>query len=116
MLEKANKKNREIFYMEFPIFPQFIILYERFLHLNGFLKAFVKTKSENAPLTQACKKCDELEILALEAAQIGFKNVHTSSEILAMSNNERRKLLIGILQRCRRIEQEMVLFLQESCL
>ncbi|MDR2941784.1 MAG: helix-turn-helix transcriptional regulator [Treponema sp.] len=113
LLEKANKENSENFYMEFPVYPQFIILYERFLHLNGFLKAFRKTKGEKSPLIQAQKKCDKLEILAMEAAQIGYKNVHSRPEVLAMTNNERRNLLIDILTQCRETEQEMIFLLQE---
>lgn len=44
LLKQANHENSEKIYMQFPIFPQFIILFENRLHLNEFLKTFIQTK------------------------------------------------------------------------
>ena len=125
LLQEANEKNSEEFYMSFPIFPLFIILYENRLHLNEFLKTFCVMNAGNPMLPQAQKKCediaalaleatriscengDELVSLALKANQISVKCESSKPELLAMSNNERRGLLIGLLERCRELEIEM---------
>jgi hypothetical protein len=107
LLTQANENNSESFYMEFPVFPQFIILYERFIHLNGFFRELARVQGETHSFTQAMEICGELEALAEEAAQISFKNAHSRPEILAMTNNERRGLLMEILRQCREKEREM---------
>ena len=106
LLRQANEENSGDFYMSFPIFPLFIILYENRLHLSEFLKAFVQMNHGNPMLPQAQKKCAELAALALEATRISCEHWN-SPEILAMSNNERRSLLIDLLARCRELEREM---------
>ena len=112
-------------------YRHFIILYENRLHLNEFLKAFCEMNHGNPMLPQTQKKCEELAALALEAtriscengdelvalalkaAQVSCKDVQRSKpETSAMSNNERRSLLIDLLERCRELEREMAEWLQ----
>jgi hypothetical protein len=106
LLTQANEEHSEEFYMSFPIFPQFIILYENRLHLSEFLKAVVQMNHGNPMLPQAQKKCAELAALAWEATQISCEHWN-SPEVLAMRNSGRRSLLIELLERCRELEIEM---------
>ena len=113
LLQQANTENSEIFYMHFPVFPQFIILYENRLHFCEFLKECAKVYGEKPKLKSLIEKCGEVRDLAVEAAQIGYQNEYSNPIHLEMTNNERRNLLIDILIKCKAIEQEMVVLLKE---
>lgn len=105
-LEQANAENSEAFYFSSPIFPHFIALYENRLHLYKFLKIYAKM-CEDENLHKALELSERLKESAVEAAQIGFKNKYSKPEILAMTNNERRNLLIDLLKKCRALELEI---------
>jgi hypothetical protein len=107
LLQQANAENSEKYYMEFPVFPQFIILYENRLHLCEFLKEYAKLFGESPDLTDAIKKCEEVQRLVFEDAEIGFHRENGDPKYHSMTNNERRNLLIGILEKCRIIDQEI---------
>ncbi|MCL1951705.1 MAG: helix-turn-helix transcriptional regulator [Oscillospiraceae bacterium] len=111
LLTQANEECSEEFYMAFPVFPLFIILYENRLHLSEFLKEVVQMNHGNPMLPQVQKRCAELAALAWEATQISCECWNTP-EVRVMTNNERRGLLIGLLERCRDLEREMAEWLQ----
>ena len=115
LLQQANAKNSDVYYMNFPVFPQFIILYENRIHLCEFLKECEKLFGGNPGLMNAIEKCEEVRRLVFEDAEYGFHRVGGKPEYQAMTNNERRKLLIGILEKCRIIDQEIVMILQNVC-
>jgi len=115
LLREANAVNSGFFYMDFPVFPQVIILYENRLHLKEFLNAYADVNGESETLTQAIAKADELVNLAMEAMLIGTKCAHTKPEILEMNENEKRTLLTDILRRCNAAEREMAGLLDEAC-
>ncbi len=58
-------------------------------------------------LLKAAELCERLKNSAQEGAQIGFENKWSDPEILTMTNNERRNLLIDLLKRCRALELEI---------
>ena len=105
-LEQANAENSEAFYFSSPIFPHFIALYENRLHLYKFFRIYTKM-CEDENLHKALELSERLKESALEAAQIGFENKYSKPEILAMTNNERRNLLIDLLKKCRVLELEI---------
>ena len=106
LLERANAENSADFYFASPVFPHFIALYENRQHLHKFLNFYAKERGD-ANLRKAAEVCGKLKDLAAEGAQIGFENPNSKPEILAMSNNERRVLLIDILKQCRALELEI---------
>lgn len=63
------------------------------------------TRDDN--LTKAAELCGRLKDLALSGAQIGFDNEWSDPAVLALSNNERRSLLIDLLKKCRKLEIEI---------
>lgn len=105
-LKQANAENSEAFYFTTPIFPHFLALYENRLHLYKFLKIYVEING-NDNLLKAADLCGQLKDYAMEGAQIGFNNEYSKPEILAMTNNERRILLIDLLEKCRALELEI---------
>lgn len=105
-LEQANAEQGEAFYFASPVFPHFIALYENRLQLHKFLKQYAEMNVSDT-LSRAADLCGRLKDLAVEAAQIGFENERSKPEILAMTNNERRSLLIHLLKRCRTLELEI---------
>jgi hypothetical protein len=105
-LEQANAESSEAFYFASPIFPHFIALYENRLHLHKFLKIYAEMSGDNN-LLKAAALCEQLKNLAQEGAQIGFENKWSDPEILAMTNNGRRNLLIDLLKKCRALELEI---------
>lgn len=105
-LEQANAENSEAFYFSSPIFPHFIALYENRLHLYKFLRICADMYREEN-LIKAVGFSEQLKETAVEAAQIGFENEYSKPEILAMTNNERRSLLIESLNKCRKLEVEV---------
>ncbi|MDD4494826.1 MAG: hypothetical protein PHV32_10875 [Eubacteriales bacterium] len=115
LLQQANAENSEKYYMEFPVFPQFIILYENRIHLCEFLKEYAKLFGESPDLMEANKKCEELQRLVFEDAETGFHRVGGDPKYHSITNNERRSLLIGILEKCRIIDQEIIILLQKVC-
>ncbi|MCL1910480.1 MAG: hypothetical protein FWG05_06070, partial [Kiritimatiellaeota bacterium] len=106
LLEQANAENSETFYFESPVFPHFIALHENRLHLFKTLGVYAETRDDEH-LNKAIALCGELKDLAIEGAQIGYENQYSKPEVLAMTNNERRELLIGILRKCRALELEI---------
>ena len=50
-----------------------------------------------------------------EDAEIGFHRKNGDSKYHSMTNNERRSLLIGILEKCRVIDQDIFVLLQKVC-
>lgn len=105
-LEQANAENSETFYFASPVFPHFLALHENRLQLHKFLKIYAEMRGDEN-LSAAAGLCGQLKDLAVEAAQIGYENEHSKPEILAMTHNERRVLLIGLLKRCRALELEI---------
>ncbi len=75
LLQQANTENSEVYYMNFPVFPQFIILYENRLHLCEFLKACAEIYGVFPELMMLIEKCEEVHRLILEDAEIGFHKV-----------------------------------------
>ena len=114
LLEKDNEINSDKFYMEFPVFPHFIILYENRIHFCEFLRECVKVYGEQPCLMRLIEKCDFIRDAAVEGAQIGFENEYSDPAHLAMTNNERRNLLIDILEKCRSAETEVIALLKEA--
>jgi hypothetical protein len=112
-LEQANAENSEAFYFASPIFPHFIALYENRLHLYKFLKIYAEMCNDNN-LIKSAKLCERLKDMAQEGAQIGFENKWSDPKILAMTNNERRNLLINLLKNCRTIELEIAGYIKTS--
>lgn len=106
-LTEANSANSEEFYFASPVFPHFIALYENRLHLCKFLKMYGEQRGDEN-LLAAAKTCEKLKDAAAEAIPIGFTGDTIDPKILAMTNNERRTLLINILQQCRSYELELV--------
>lgn len=115
LLQQANTENSEVYYMNFPVFPQFIILYENRLHFCEFLKACAEIYGEFPELMALIGKCEEVQRLVFEDAEIGFHKVDGDPKYQAMTNNERRSLLIGVLEKCRKIDREMIALLQKVC-
>ena len=115
LLQQANAENSEKYYMEFPVFPQFIILYENRIHLCEFLKEYAKLFGESPDLMGAIEKCEEVQRLVFEDAEIGFHRENGDPKYHSMTNNERRNLLIGILEKCRINDQEIIILLQKVC-
>ena len=115
LLQQANAENSEVYYMNFPVFPQFIILYENRIHLCEFLKECAKLFGEISDLMNAIEKCEEVRDLVFEDAEYGFHKVGGGPKYQAMTNNERRNLLIGVLEKCRKIDQEIITLLQKVC-
>jgi hypothetical protein len=115
LLQQANAENNEKYYMEFPVFPQFIILYENRIHFCEFLKEYAKLFGESPDLMDAIKKCEKVQRLVFEDAEIGFHRENGDPKYHSMTNNERRGLLIGILERCRIIDQEIFALLKRVC-
>ncbi len=105
-LEQANAENNEAFYFTSPIFPHFLALYENRLQLFKFLKSYSE-ECESDDLRKAAELCKHLKNLAIEAAQIGFNNQYSDSKVLAMTNNERRTMLIERLIKCHALELEI---------
>lgn len=105
-LEQANTGNGEAFYFSSPVFPHFIALYENRLQLYKFLKIYAEMCSDEN-LFQAVRLCEKLKNSAQDGAQIGFENEWSDPKILAMTNNERRNLLIDLLKKCRVLEIEI---------
>jgi hypothetical protein len=105
-LKQANAENSEAFYFASPVFPHFIALYENRLQLFKFLKLCADLYGSEA-LNQAADLCGRLKDLAVEGAQIGYENEYSKPEILFMTNNERRSLLIDLLIKCRALELEI---------
>lgn len=105
-LEQANAENSEAFYFSSPIFPHFIALYENRLHLYKFLEIYAEMCGDEN-LLKAAELCGQLKDMAQEGAQIGFENKWSDPKILAMTNNERRNLLIDLLKKCRALELEI---------
>ena len=110
LLQKANEENSQQFYMEFPVFPQLIILFDNRFHLNKFLIMYAEIvdKGQQQRLLQAQKKCEELVHLAMQAAEISVGKEYLGRDTQAMTNNERRSLIIVLLQQCCKVEQAMV--------
>ncbi|MCL1909955.1 MAG: GNAT family N-acetyltransferase, partial [Kiritimatiellaeota bacterium] len=106
LLEQANAENSEAFYFASPVFPHFIALHENRLHLFKTLGEHAKTHGDEH-LAKAVALCGELKDIAIEGAQIGYENKYSKPEVLAMTNNGRRELLIGILRKCRALELEI---------
>ena len=105
-LESANEENSGEFYFKSPVFPHFIALFENRSHLYKFLKMYSDTTRDDN-LTKAAELCGRLKDLALSGAQIGFDNEWSDPAVLALSNNERRSLLIDLLKKCRKLEMEI---------
>ena len=105
-LEQANAENSEVFYFASPVFPHFLALYENRFQLCKFLKMYADMIG-NENLSKAAGLCAQLKDLAVEAAQIGYENEYSKPEILALTHNERRVLLIDLLKRCRALELEI---------
>jgi hypothetical protein len=112
LLRQSNAENSGAFYMEFPVFPQFIILYENRLHLSVFLDECDKL-FDSPGLRPAREKCAEICDLAGEEALIWFKDERSKQIYNNMTNNEHRDMLIGILEKCRAAELAMTECLRE---
>ncbi|MHB1152609.1 MAG: hypothetical protein ACYCWE_06450 [Eubacteriales bacterium] len=110
-LEQANTENSGAFYFSSPIFPHFIALYENRLQLYKFLKTYAETCGDEN-LFKAADICEQLKNLAQDGAQIGFENEWSDPKILALTNNERRNLLINLLNKCRMLEVEIAEFIK----
>lgn len=105
-LQAENEANSGRFYFEAPVFPHFLALHENRLMLHKFLLHYIEScPDEN--LTKAAELCKQLHTLAIEGAQIGYENEYSDPAVLAMTNNERRCLLIDILNKCRLLETEI---------
>jgi hypothetical protein len=115
LLQQANAENSEKYYMEFPVFPQFIILYEARLHFCEFLKECAKIYGKSTALTDLIGKCETMRDLVFEEAEYGFHKVGGAPQYQVMTNNERRSLLIGVLEKCRKIDREVIVLLQKIC-
>ncbi len=115
LLQQANAENSDVYYMNFPVFPQFIILYENRLHFYEFLKVCAETYGEIPELIALIKKCEEVQTLAFEDAEIGFHRENGDPKYHTITNNERRNLLIGVLEKCRDIDREVIALLQKVC-
>lgn len=50
--------------------------------------------------------------MAMEGVKLSYENKDIKLEILAMNNNNKRKILINILEQCQDLEREMVEMLQ----
>lgn len=115
LLQQANAENSDVYYMNFPVFPQFIILYENRLHFCEFLKECAKVYGDFPELTNLIGKCEEVRDLVFEDVEYGFHKVGGDPKYQAMTNNERRTLLIGALEKCREIDREVIALLQKFC-
>lgn len=111
-LNQANAENSESFYFTSPVFPHFIALYENRLHLHKFLKIYSEMCGDEN-LLKATSLCEQLKNLAQEGAQIGFENQWSDPKILAMTNKERRNLLIDLLRRSRALEVEIAEYIKK---
>ena len=101
--------------MEFPVFPQFIILYENQMHLCGFLKEYAKLFGDHPDLMDAINKCEEVQHMVFEDAETGYHRVGGDPKYHSMTSNERRSLLIGVLEKCRIVDQEIYKLLHKIC-
>lgn len=110
-LDQANKEKKEAFYFTSPIFPHFIALLENRTHLYKFLKLYAEMKADKN-LAKAAELCEKLKNNAENGAQIGFENEWSDPKILALSNNERRSMLIDILLACRSLELEIAAYIK----
>ena len=115
LLQQVNSENSKIYYMNFPVFPQFIILYENRLHFCEFLKVCLEMYGEISELRTLLGKCEEIQRLVFEDAELGFHRENGDPKYLAITHNERRNLLIEILGKCRVIDQEIISLLQKVC-
>lgn len=115
LLQQANAENSDVFYMHFPVFPQFIILYENRLHFYEFLRVCAETYGEFPELTDLIHNCEAVRDLAFEDAELGFHRENGKKSKLTMTNNERRNLLIDVLTKCRAIDQRIIVLLQKVC-
>ncbi len=105
-LHQANAEEKEEFYFTFPIFPHFIALLENRTHLYKFLKMYSEVKADKN-LARAAELCEKLKSIAQEGAQIGYENEWSDPKVLALSNNERRSMLIDILKESRSLELDI---------
>ncbi len=107
-LEKANAENSDTFYYASPVFPHFIALYENRLHLHKFLKLYADMCGDEnlRKAVELSGRLIDIDI-AIQAMRIIFDNQNSTPELLALSNNERRVLLIDILKQCRALELEI---------
>ncbi len=105
-LEQANAENSEVFYFASPVFPHFIALYENRLQLYKFLKTYAEASGDEN-LLKAAGLCEQLKNAAQEGAQTGFENQWSDPAVLAITNNERRDLLIASLKKCRALELQI---------
>ena len=115
LLQQANAENSEVYYMNFPVFPQFIILYENRLHFCEFLRVCAETYGEFSELTDLIHKCEEVQRLMFEDAELGFHRENGDPRYLTMTHNERRNLLIVILETFRIIDKEINGLLKRVC-
>lgn len=115
LLQQANAENSEVFYVHFPVFPQFVILYENRWHFCGFLKVCSEIYGEFPELMELINKCEEIQRLVFEDAELGFHRENGDPKYQSMTNNERRNLLIGILGKCRIIDKEIIVLLKKVC-
>jgi hypothetical protein len=113
LLQRDIAKNSAEYYMNFPVFPQFIMLYENRLHFCEFLKECKKIFGLHPDLTKLIEKCEEIRDLAYKDAKIGFHRQDGDPKYHTMTNNERRNLLIGVLEKCKEIDREATVLLQK---
>ncbi|MDD4773261.1 MAG: hypothetical protein PHZ09_06600 [Eubacteriales bacterium] len=115
LLQEANAENSDVYYMQFPVFPQFIILYENRLHFREFLKECAKTYGELPDLMTLIEKSEETLRLVFEKAELGFHREDGDPIYSALTHNRRRDLLIGVLEKCRTIDTEIIALLERVC-
>ena len=111
-LHQANEEEKEEFYFASPVFPHFIALLENRTHLYKFLKMYSEVKADKN-LIRAAELCEKLKSIAQNGAQIGFENEWSDPKVLALSNNERRSMLIDVLKECRSLELEIAACMKE---
>ena len=110
-LERASAENSDVFYFAVPVYPHFIALYENRQHLWKFLKLCADVSGDKN-LSEAAGLCEQLKNAAVEAAQIGYENQYSDPRVLAMTNNQRRDLLVALLEKCRGLEAEVTRLLE----